>query len=118
MVMRLDGVVACAIDLEQQHSFASSDWFVSTLRNETFTVTGDVALPASEQPTLVASLPLHTGEGKVVGVVALTLRPAWLRDVLRPENGQQIGTASCRARVCQYVSISAVAVPVYTTHIK
>src|SRR3546814_8206331 len=25
MGMRLDGVVACAIDLEQQHSFASSD---------------------------------------------------------------------------------------------
>src|SRR3546814_659895 len=94
MVMRLDGVVACAIDLEQQHSFASSDWFVSTLRNETFTVTGDVALPASEQPTLVASLPLHTGEGKVVGVVALTLRPAWLRDVLRLENGQPLANTS------------------------
>src|SRR3546814_3245504 len=85
MVVRLDGVVACAIDLEQQHSFASSDWFVSTLRNETFTVTCDVALHASEQPTMVASLPLHTGEDQVVGVVALTLRPAWLRDVLRLE---------------------------------
>src|SRR3546814_9416100 len=94
MVMRLDGVVAFSSVLDQQHSFASSYWFVSTLRNETFTVTGDVALPASEHPTLFASLPLHTGEGKVVGVVALTLRPAWLRDVLRLENGQPLANTS------------------------
>src|SRR3546814_9663285 len=42
----------------------------------------------------MCAVPIYTGEGKVVGVVALTLRPAWLRDVLRLENGQPLANTS------------------------
>src|SRR3546814_17420337 len=61
MVMRHDGVVACAIDLEQQHSIASSDWFVSTLRNETLSANGDDPLHATQQTSLVAHPTWHPG---------------------------------------------------------
>src|SRR3546814_11262864 len=66
MVMRLDGVVACAIALEQQPRFASSDWFVSTPRNETFPVTGHVALP-----------PRHSDNRRVGHEGVHTIRIRW-----------------------------------------
>src|SRR3546814_9579253 len=82
MALRLDGAVACATGLEQPSTFANSDWFIRTLANDDFTVTGKVELPGVEQPRLLASLPLRAEDGKIVGIVAMALRRTWLMDVL------------------------------------
>ena len=88
MVVRLEGAVACATWEVKAPSFAQSEWYERTLSNDGFTVTGGVALPGSQQPALLASLPLRTQSGQVVGAVATALRPTWLKDVLRLDNDQ------------------------------
>src|SRR3546814_4584130 len=93
MALRLDGAVACATGLEQPSTFANSDWFIRTLANDDFTVTGKVELPGVDQPRLLASLPLRAEGGKIVGIVAMALRRTSLRNVL------QIGRAPVRTTV-------------------
>ena len=94
MVMRLDGVVACATSLDEPASFADSEWFIRTLKNDAFTVTGNVALPGNEPTALLASLPLRRQSGEIVGMVGLVLRPTWLKDVLRQEDGEALANTS------------------------
>ena len=94
MVMRLEGAVACATSEDKVANFAHSEWFNRTLKNGTFTVTGNVALPSREQPALLASLPLRTQSGKIVGIIGVVLRRTWLKDVLRLEGGQPLANTS------------------------
>src|SRR3546814_15448408 len=67
---------------------------------------------------LLSHMPAEINASEVASVVgmalflsfAATLYPAWRAASLDPE----IGRASCRERVCQYVSISVVAVSLKT----
>ncbi|HEY9548842.1 MAG TPA: sensor histidine kinase, partial [Kiloniellaceae bacterium] len=94
MALRLDGAVACATGLEQPSTFANSDWFIRTLANDDFTVTGKVELPGVDQQRLLASLPLRAEGGKIVGIVAMALRRTWLMDVLLSDDGQPLANTS------------------------
>lgn len=94
MVMRADGTVACSTSLADTVTFADSDWFVRTLQNDGFTVTGNVTLPSADAPALIASVPLRAQGDKVVGLIGMTLRPNWLRDVLRLEDGRLLANTS------------------------
>lgn len=94
MVMRSDGSVACSTSLADTVTFADSDWFMRTLQNGAFTVTGNVTLPAADAPALIASVPLRAQGDKVVGLIGMTLRPNWLRDVLRLEDGRLLANTS------------------------
>src|SRR3546814_10966266 len=55
-----------------------------------------------------ARIPRHRGDGGPM--VALVEEPAGLLPLPRLGQKAEIGRASCRERVCQYVSISVVAV--------
>lgn len=94
MVMRADGTVACSTSMADTVTFADSDWFRRTLQNDAFTVTGNVTLPSADRPALIASVPLRAQGAKVVGLIGLTLRPTWLRDVLRLEDGRLLANTS------------------------
>src|SRR3546814_14856791 len=94
MALRLDGAVACATGLEQPSTFANSDWFIRTLANDDFTVTGKVELPGVDQQRLLASLPLRAEGGKIVGIVAMALRRTWLMDVMLSDDGQPLANPS------------------------
>src|SRR3546814_12513604 len=67
MALRLDGAVACATGLEQPSTFANSDWFIRTLANDDFTVTGKVELPGVDQQRLLASRSEESRVGKEGG---------------------------------------------------
>jgi len=65
-----------------------------TLQNDAFTVTGNVTLPSADEPALIASVPLRAQGDKIVGLIGMTLRPNWLRDVLRLEDGRLLANTS------------------------
>jgi two-component sensor histidine kinase len=94
VALRLDGLMTCASDLDNPPSFADQEWFMRTLGNDAFTVTGNVVLPAGETPMLLASLPLRDTDDEVVGVVAMTLRQAWLKELLHRADGQALANTS------------------------
>ncbi|MGF1594844.1 MAG: sensor histidine kinase [Kiloniellaceae bacterium] len=94
VVLRLDGLMACASDLDSPPNFADQDWFMRTLGNDAFTVTGNVVLPAGETPLLLASMPLRSAGEEVVGVAAMTLRQAWLKDLLFRADGQALANTN------------------------
>ena len=94
MVLRSDGMVACSTSLEKPPSFADSEWFTRTLRNDAFTVTGNVTFPTSESPLLLASLPLRSSDGQVVGLIGMTLRQTWLQDLVRHDGDQSLANTS------------------------
>lgn len=94
MAVRRDGSVACSTWDEEVPSFAGSAWFERTLRQRGFTVTGKVQLPTSDRAVLLASMPLRTDGGKIVGVAGLVLRPTWLKDVLQLDNGRPLANTS------------------------
>lgn len=87
LVLRPDGSVACATGLNPPPSFINEEWFSRTLKNDAFTISGNVALPGSSQPTLLATLPLHSEDGSLVGIVALALRQTWLGQLVRSTDG-------------------------------
>jgi len=94
MVLRVDGMVACSTNLDKPPSFARAEWFTRTLQNDNFTVTGNVTLPNRETSVLLASLPMRTSAGKLVGMVAMGLRHAWLEDVVRRDSGETLANTS------------------------
>ena len=94
VVLRTDGMVVCSTSPEKPPSFANSEWFTRTLENDAFTVTGNVAFPTSDTRLLLASLPLRTGDGQVVGLIGMALRQTWLQDVVHRDNGQSLANTS------------------------
>lgn len=94
MVLRLDGTLACTSGTMAEVSFANAEWFTRTLRNEAFTVSGNIRLHEESEPALLTTLPLRDDEGVSVGVVAITLRNIWLLDLLRNDEGQSLANTS------------------------
>ncbi len=93
MVLRLDGSIACASS-EETSTFGDTEWFARTLRNETFTVSGNVTLHGESEPALLTTLPLRRDDSKIVGVIAIALRNVWLQDLLRNDNGRSLSNTS------------------------
>lgn len=94
LVLRLDGSMACASGEEEASNFANSEWFARTLRNDTFTVSGNVKLHSNGEPALLTTLPLRRDDSKIVGIIAISLRNIWLQDLLRNENGRTLSNTS------------------------
>ncbi|MGF1629462.1 MAG: sensor histidine kinase [Kiloniellaceae bacterium] len=94
IVLRTDGMVACATSVEEPLSFADRQWFTRTLQNDAFTVTGNVTLTTSEAPILFASLPLRDNDGSVIGMIGLTLRQTWLKNLVHLGSGESLANTS------------------------
>ena len=94
IVLRGDGILACSTSVAKTPSFAAEEWFTRTLKNASFTVSGNVRLPESEEPTLLATLPLLAADKTVVGMVGLALRKSWLEDLVRRPDGQSLANTS------------------------
>ncbi|GAB4376125.1 MAG: sensor histidine kinase [Kiloniellaceae bacterium] len=87
LVLRPDGSVACATELNPPPTFINEEWFVRTLENDSFTISGNVQLMDGREPTLLTTLPLHGADGSLVGMVGLALRQAWLGQLVRRADG-------------------------------
>ncbi|MGD1877582.1 MAG: sensor histidine kinase [Kiloniellaceae bacterium] len=94
IVVRRNGMVACSTSVAQTPSFAAAEWFTRTLQNANFTVSGNVQLPESEEPTLLATLPLRAADNSVIGIVGLALRKSWLEELVRQPDGPALANTS------------------------
>ena len=95
VVLRPDGTVACSTELNPPATFANEEWFTRTIANDGFTVSGNVELPGSSEPTLLTTLPLHAPDGPLIGMVGLALRQAWLGQLVsRPDGGPSLANTS------------------------
>ena len=94
VVVRSDGSLACSTSVNSEDSFASDEWFLRTIASEAFTITGNITLPDSDDPTLMTTLPLRDRSGKLVGIVGLALRQAWLEQLVRQPEGESLANTS------------------------
>src|SRR3546814_16715804 len=89
----------------------SSDVCSSDLARRAPADVGVVAARADVEQQLLAGIVEHRRDHRDVGQVGAAVVGRVQRiDVTRPHGRPEIGRASCRERVCQYVYISVVAV--------